>query len=431
MSWHDAVRTSMRLPAVIGLAALVIGAGGFGVWAAVAPLEGAVIAPAKVIVTGNNKVLQHLEGGIIRAVLVREGEAVAVGQPLLELDATTAEAQVNRLRLQLRTLEAMAARALAERDGADEITFPEALTDDPESATLVADQRAEFQLRLSKHRSELAVLEKQIAALKERITGHEIEKEQIGKQVALVIEERKTMQELLADGLARRSQVVTSERSEADLRAREGRLIADIAEAKQSIAQIEERIAQAGSTRAGEASSLLSDLRFRISESAEQLRAAESISTRTIIRAPVAGVVIDLAQAAAGSVLAPGQPMMSIVPEGKQLVVEAHIRPQDIDEVQLGQEAWLRLPAFDMKEMPPVAAHVAYLSADRVDDERTGEAYYVARLEIAGEQPEGFEPSVVRPGLDAEVFIATGEKTFFEYLAAPIVRSFDRSFRES
>lgn len=430
MSWHKSVTTSIKWPVLAGLATLIVGAGGFSVWAATAPLKGAVIAPAKVIVTGNNKVLQHLEGGIIKEVLVREGESVAAGQALLELDGTAVMAQVNRLRLQLDTLRAMEALSLAERDGATVVTFPDSLAG-VEPELLVADQRAAFELRLQKHRAEIAVLRQQSAALSERIIGHEIEKEQLGRQLALVVEERETVEELLESGLARKSQVLAFQRQEAEMRGREGRLIADIAEARQSIAQIEERVGQAESARAGQASSQVSDLRFRISETKEQLKAAESISTRTIIRAPVSGIVIDLAQAAAGSVLAPGQPMMSIVPEGELLIAEARLRPQDIDQVELGQDAWLILPAFDSRQMPPVSARVSYVSADRVEDERTGEAYYVARLALNEDQPVGFDPTSVRPGLDAEVFIATGEKTFFEYIAAPIIRSFDRSFRES
>lgn len=431
MAWHTAVKTSAFWPVAIGLATLAFGTGGFGVWAATAPLKGAVIAPAKVTVTGNNKFVQHLEGGIVQNVFVREGQLVEAGQPLVELDGTAVTVQVNRLRLQLSTLRAMEARALAERNGAGEITFPEDAGVGLDAARLKADQESEFRLSLRKHRAELAVLTQQIAALKERITGHEIEKEQVARQVALLAEERQTVEDLFVDGLARKSQLMALHRSEAEMRGRQGRLIAETAEAKQTIAQIVERIDQAETSRAGEGSRQVNELRFRIAEASEQLRAAESIRTRTTVRAPVSGFVIGFVQRGIGSVLAPGETIMSIVPAGEGLVVEARVWPRDIEEVRLGQSAWMTFPAFDVRKMPPASAKVTYISADRVEDERTGISYYVARLEFTELQPDDFKPSLIRPGLDADVFISTGEKTFFEYVAAPIIRSFDRSLRES
>lgn len=431
MTWHRGVRTGIAGPVLAGLVTLAIGFGGFGAWAAMAPLEGAVVAPAKVAVTGRNKVVQHLEGGIVKEILVEEGQRVAAGEAVLVLDGTASTSQHNRLKIQLATLEAMGARALAERNGSDRVEFATAVAAGQQVSTLLQDQEAEFKAGLQRHHAELGILAQQIAALEEQIAGHKVQKKETKLQIDLIAEEREALEELLSKGLTRKSQVLALKRSEADLKGREGQLAAAIAQARQSIAEIRERIAQTESARIGDASALLSKVRSERSEVIEQLNAAEDISERVVVRAPAAGTVIGLTKYNSGAVIAPGQEIMTIVPEGTALVVEARVRPQDIDDVQVGQAAWMTFSAFDPSETPPVAGKVAYISADRLEDDRTGEAYYLARLEISTDSSPGFDPAKVGPGLAAEVFIATGDRTFLEYLTAPLTRTLNRSFRES
>ncbi len=431
MTWHKGVRTGIAGPALAGLATLVIGFGGFGAWAAMAPLEGAVIAQAKVAVTGRNKVVQHLEGGIVKEILVEEGQRVAVGEAVLILDGTASTSQYNRLKIQLATLDAIGARALAERNGSTKIEFAATDAAGQQVSTLFQDQEAEFKAGLQRHHAELGILAQQIAALEEQIAGHKVQKNETKLQIALIAEEREALEELLSKGLTRKSQVLALKRSEADLKGREGQLAAAIAQARQSIAEIRERILQTESERIGEASALLSKVRSDRSEVIEQLNAAEDISERVVVRAPAAGTVIGLTKYNSGAVIASGQEIMTIVPEATALVVEARVRPQDIDDVRVGQVAWMTLSAFDPSETPPVAGKVAYISADRLEDDRTGEAYYLARLEISTDSSSGFDSTRVSPGLPAEVFITTGDRTFLEYLTAPLTRTLNRSFRES
>ena len=216
MTWHTGVKTGIGWPMLAGLATLAIGFGGFGTWAAVAPLEGAVIAPGKVMASGRNKVVQHLEGGIIKEILVEEGDRIEAGDPVVILDATASEAMLNRLTVQLHTLEAIEARSLAERDGEETIAWPETLMaqeDDPEVAKVMEDQEAEFEARLEKHQAELAVLDQQIAARQEEIAGHEVQKVETARQIELVAEERGPFEELLKKGLTTRSR---GRRAEAD-----------------------------------------------------------------------------------------------------------------------------------------------------------------------------------------------------------------------
>jgi HlyD family secretion protein len=433
MAWHSGVNTGIAGPVLAGMATLAIGFGGFGAWAAMAPLEGAIIAQAKVAVTGSNKVVQHLEGGLVKEILVEEGQRVAAGEAVLVLDGTASRSQHNRLKIQLATLEAIGARALAERNGLEKLEFPAAVAADQaeQVITLLQDQEAEFEAGLQKHHAGLGILDQQIAALEELIAGHEIQKRETELQIDLLAEEREAFEALLAKGLTRKSQVLALKRSEADLKGREGQLVAAIAQARQSIAEIRERIEQTESARIEEASARLSEVRSKRSEVIEQLNAAEDVSERIVVRAPAAGTVIGLTKYNSGAVIAPGQELMTIVPEGTALVVEAQVRPQDIDEVRVGQAARLTFSAFDPRETLPVAGKVVYVSADRLEDERTGEAYYLARLEISTESAPGLDPARIGPGLAAEVFITTGDRTFLDYLTAPLTRTLSRSFRES
>ncbi|WP_011579960.1 MULTISPECIES: HlyD family type I secretion periplasmic adaptor subunit [Chelativorans] len=432
MEWHAGVKTGFTGPFIAGLVSLTAGLGGFATWAALAPLEGAVIAPGKVVVQGRNKTVQHLEGGIVKTILVEDGENVEAGDPLLVLDGTAAKSAADRLRAQLAAIEATEARALAERESAKSISFPAHLlaSQKPEIVRLLADQEAEFDFRLREHGAEIATFELQIAALEAQIAGHTVQQEETARQLELLVEERQALETLLAKGLTRKSQVLALKRNEAELHGRQGQLAAAIAESRRTMAEIRERIEQVRSARTSKASAQLSELRLKRAEVLEQLRAAEDVSGRLVVRAPASGTVINLAKYNPGAVIAPGEDLMSIVPEESGLVVEARIRPLDIDEIRVGQEARLNFSAFDARQTPPIETKVVYLSADRFESER-GEPYYIARLEIPAGSGAGFDPSKIGPGQEAEVFITTGERTFFGYIAAPLMKTLSRSVRES
>nr|CAD6596129.1 HlyD family type I secretion periplasmic adaptor subunit [Rhizobium sp. TCK] len=433
MIWHRGVKTDIALPVAAGIAMLLTGVGGFVAWAAIAPIGGAIIAQGKVVVSGSNKIVQHLEGGIVQQVLVEEGQVVSAGQPLLILDGTAAKSRHDHLTTQLAALDAVAVRASAERNGATELEFSSLANEHPAAqlATLIEDQETEFLAGLRKHHAELGILDQQIAALEEQIAGHAIQREATSLQIDLIAEERQAFEALLAKGLTRKNHVLALKRSEADLKGRHGQLGAAIAQAKQSIAEIRERIVQAKNARVREASAQLSQVRTERASVTEQLKSSEDVTQRLVVRAPAAGTVIQLSKYNPGAVIGAGREIMTIVPQEAALVAEVRLRPQDIDDVHVGQRAWINLSSFDPRETPSVAARVIYVSADRLEDARTGEGYYLARLKIAREATPDLDPIQITPGLAADVYVATESRTFIEYLTAPLARTLTRSFRES
>lgn len=244
-------------------------------------------------------------------------------------------------------------------------------------------------------------------------------------------EEKAAFEHLLKKQLATKSKVLELRRNEAELRGREGELLASIAKAKEGIAEAREQIQRANGMRLEQASAQLTEASLKRSEVLEQIRAAQDVSERVVVRAPASGMVMNLTKYNSGAVIDPGQELMEIVPDGTGVVVEAHVRPQDIDEVRIGQAARLSFAAFDQNEVPPVPGSVAHVSADRYEDERTGDVYFSVHLAISPEPLKGFDLAKVGPGQPVDVFITTGERTFVSYLVEPIAKSLRRAFRES
>ena len=433
MAWHDGVKTGIARPASLGVLALVLGFGGFGAWAAVAPLEGAVIASGTVTTLGRNKFIQHLEGGIIKQVLVAEGDSVARGQPLILLDETGAQALRNRLRSQLDALSALEARALAERNGAEIITFPPALlaaANSPSVAAAIDDQKGEFRARLDRYTAESGIFDEQISALDEEILGLQAQQTAVQLQLELVLEGKADLENLLQQELVAKTRVLELKGQEANLTGQSGQITAAIAKTRLEIAEKEHEKQRLLNARLEEASRALADARSQQSDLLEQLHTAEDTLTRTAVLSPESGTITNLSQLGPGSVLSPGERIMEIVPDQADLIVEAHVRPQDIDQVHIGQEARLAFAALDQRETPQVAGQVTYLSADRLENERTGEVYYLARLNISAEPLQGFDLAQVGAGQPVEVFITTGERTFLAYVLEPLAHTVTRALRE-
>lgn len=372
----------------------------------------------------------------MKDILVQEGDRVAAGDPVIILDATAAESMRNRLKGQLNSLEAVEARAIAERDGAKAIAFPQHLLKGEltaEVARIVEDQDAEFRARLERHDAELAIFQQQISAAHDEIAGLEAQSEAIKIQLELIQEEKEDSEGLLKKGLAKKGQVLELRRAEAQLIGQQGQLTAGIAKARQAIAQTEQEMQRLRVSRLEEASRVLSEVRLQRSDILERLRAAQDTLDRAVLLSPVTGTVMNLAKYNSGAVIAPGQDVMEVVPErtGSDLIVEAHVRPQDIDQVRIGQAARLNFAALDQRQTPPVPGEVLHVSADQLENERTGEVYYLARLRISAEPLPGFDPSQIGPGQPADVFITTGERTLVSYLVEPLVATFRRAMKES
>lgn len=431
--WQDKVPTKMTTSVLFGLLVVAIFIAVFGIWAATAPLSGAAVASGVVQASGQNLVVEHLEGGIIKEILVKEGQSIKQGDTIMLLDDTRVLAERNRVNVALIATEASLVRAQAERDGKDKLEFPMELLAAARIDGLEADieqQRAEFANRVERHVSDLAVLDQRAQALRDEIEGLEIQKTSEERKLEVTRQELQDKQGLLKKGLTARSQVNQLQRAEADSLGRIGSLTATIGQRKTAIAEIEEQRIGLSATRRETASTQINDIRSRLSDLREQLRSRDDILLRSIIRSPADGVVVKLSKNTVGSVVRPGEAVVEILPTGNELIIDARISPRDIDSVKVGQDAELRLTALNNRTTPQVPAKLIYLSADRLVDPNNREPYYVARLEMAKELPAGLSKDQIYPGMPVEAYIKTGDRTFLEYLVRPIQDSFAKAFRE-
>lgn len=432
-SWRDRVRTRTGAIALTGYATIFLLVGGSVFWASTAPIAGAAIAPGVVAAAGKNVLVQHLEGGIVREILVREGERVTAGQPLLILDPTVAEAQLNRLVNQLIAHKTKAKRLEAERDGLTELVIPEDIVADSRGFDLsgvVTEQRKEFEARLARYNAERGILGQRVQALGEAVVGLEAQKKAGEDQLAVVHDEILRKKELLDKGLTNRSEYTALLRSEAELIGQVGAIQSQIASSATQTIEARQQIERLTTTRVEQAVSELNTIRAAITDVEEQIHAAEDVLARSVVRAPTDGIVVRTAVNSPGSVARPGDAMIELLPTLRELIIEAHISPQDIDNVHIGQSAELMFSALNMRTTPRVPGSVTYVSADRLIDQATGNPYYTTRLEITENLPPEVAPEQIYPGMPVETFISTGERTFVEYLLRPLLDSFSRAFRE-
>lgn len=431
--WEKEIGRGTGMSALAGYMAMALFAAGFGYWAVTAPLAGAVVASGVVAAPGRNVIVQHLDGGIIKNILVREGDRVRAGQPLIILDRTIAETQLHRLMKRTVTLASSAVRLEAERDGAAELVLPSEADFGfgiEGIGKLIAEQQKEFAARLARFRSEQDILRQRVAALKQTVTGFEAQKQAVRRQIAVVEGELGRKKGLLDQGLAGRSDYTMLLRSEADLIGQAGMIEAQIASSTTQIMEAREQIARLATQRVERAVSELTEVRASLADVEEQRRAGEAALDRTVIRAPVDGIVVSAVHNAVNGVVKEGEKLMEILPTAAASVVDARFRPQDIDAVHVGQHARLRLSALNMRKTPEINGTVTLVSADRLMDEATREPYYGARLKIAEELPKGVAAGQIYPGMPVEIFIKTGERTFFDYLVRPLSDSFNRAFTE-
>lgn len=431
--WAKKVPTSTFRSGLVGYASIAAFVSLFGYWAATAPLAGAAIAPGLVAAAGQNLRVNHLEGGTAIAVHVKEGDRVKVGQELVTLDPTIPQAQLDRLLKNDVALKAKVARLSAERDSSESITIPEGLEDLAKNSGLddiLQQQKSEFAARLERHQTELRILGERLSALRESVTGIEARKKSAEEQYGIVKGETARKLKLLEKGLTDRSQYTQLLRGQAELLGQAATAESQLASAKNQIAEAKQQVERARSQRVEDALKELNDSYSRVSDGEEQIKAARSVLERTIIKAPADGVVISLKVNSPGIVLRPGDGVLDILPTTSDLIVEARVDPRDVDIIHIGQEARLRFVALNNRTTPEVAATITYISADRLVDQATQQAYYTARLRITDNLPEAVSREQIYPGMPVETYISTGDRTFAEYLIKPITDSFSRSFRE-
>jgi HlyD family type I secretion membrane fusion protein len=427
-------RIGLRLPIVIGFVIVALFFGALGGWAALAPLESAAIAPGEVTIDTNRKTIQHLEGGIIGEILVRDGDVVATGQVLVRLEEIQSRAELELLQGRHLTAIAIEARLIAERDGQKEIPFPEWLLDrleEPEVIDTVAGQMNIFASRRESLDHQTQILGQRIAQFEEEIIGLDGQIAAEDVQLKLIGEESKDVRHLVEKGLARRPRLLALEREAAALEGQRSQNVAAIARARQSISEARLRVAELQTELINGVVQLLSETQAELFDLADRIRASEDKLGRTEVRAPIGGTIVNLQVHTPGGVIAPGAPLLEIVPSDDPLVIEARVDPGDIDVVRPGLDAQVRISAFSQRNMTPIPGIVTYVSADRLDDERTGIGYYVARIKLAEKDiTEALKGAELQPGMQAEVMIATGARTALEAIISPLSSSFNRAFRE-
>ncbi|MGX7874232.1 HlyD family type I secretion periplasmic adaptor subunit [Mesorhizobium sp. ORM6] len=433
LAWQGNPRTDIKRVAFTGYAAIMLFVVGFGYWAVSAPLSGAVITQGTISATGGNILIQHPEGGIVQELLVHEGDRVQQAQNLILLDPTAAQAELNRLTRQSIALRASTSRLEAERDGLDRLSPVTEAAPAPfqhDFETLIREQQKEFDARLARFRSEQSILAQRVAMHRQSVAGLQAQKQAIQQQAEVVKKELGIKTGLLDKGLTNRTEYSQLLRSEADLVGQAGMLEANLASANTQIVEAQEQIERLTTQRVEEALTKLDEVRSNLADIEEQARAAEAVLRRTTIKAPAAGIVVSSIYNAKGSVIARGEKIMEILPTAPDLIVDARLRPKDVDQVRVGQPAKLRLSALNMRLTPEISATLTQISADRLVDEVTHEPYFRAKLKIAADLPPGVKREQLYPGTPVEVFINTSNRTFFEYLARPMLDSFARAFTE-
>ncbi len=423
----------VQRPITVGLALVLAGFGGFLAWAGFAPLTSAAIAPGMVVADSRNKAIEHLEGGIIREVLVREGDEVAAGTVLARLDSAMAEASLGRLEAARRESLAQAARLAAERDGASEIVFPAELTGpdaDEATAEAVRSQQALFQTRRTSYESERRIVEQRIAQYQQEIRGIEAQVASEERQLALTEEEVNAVRSMVAKNLEGKPRLLALERTAAALTGARGEHVADIARVRQNIAEMQERLVNLQARRLDEAAGELRDVQVKLVDLQQQISAASDASRRLEVRAPVAGRIVSVFHESPGGVVRPGETLMELLPGQDLLVVEAHVRPEDIDSVARDQKVRVRLTAYSQRRTPALPGHVQDVSADRILDPKGEKSYYLARVMVDTRELAAQGEQRLYPGMPATVFIETHQETLLDYLLSPLFGALERGMRE-
>ncbi|MBY6002959.1 HlyD family type I secretion periplasmic adaptor subunit [Salipiger bermudensis] len=427
---------SLRTPMTFGLMALLILVAGFGTWAATTEISGAIIAGGQIQVDQNRQVVQHVDGGIVQEILVEEGDTVAEGQVMIRLDPTLLRSELKIVEGQYFELLARRSRLEAERDGADEVVFPEILLErvetDDEVAELVSGQRNLFFARRDSRNREVEQLNKRSDQIGNQIEGVESQVEALEAQLSFVEEELASQQSLLDRGLAQASRVLTLQREAARLAGERGELVATKAQAEGEITEIDIEIIKLDTARREQAITTLRDMQYRSRELAEQRLALIEQLKRLEITAPVAGVVYGMTVFAPRSVIRAADPVLYLVPQDRPLVIAVNIEPIHIDQTHVGQEVTLRFSALDQRTTPELFGTVTQISADAFTNEQTSASYYRAEIVLnEGELSKLPEDSTLIPGMPVEAYLRTADRTPLAYLVKPFTDYFSKAFRES
>lgn len=380
------------------------------------------------MVESNTKQVQHREGGIVRQITVKDGDMVEAGELLLRLDDTVTRANLAVITKQLTELTAQELRLEAERDDKTTIDWPEDRKD--KVGDIERGQQLLLQARQNSKEGRKNQLEEQIRQFNKQTQGLQAQVTAKDSEIELIDEELGDLDGLLNKQLVSKSRVTALRREKARLAGEYGDLIAQIARTKESISERRIQILQIEESYRAEVLEQLQEVRSRIAQLEEQKIAAEDELTRVAIMAPINGFVHQLSVHTIGGVIAPGETVMQIVPREDQLLVEAQVRPVDIDQMAPGQSARVRFPSFDQRTTPELNAELLTVSADLTEDERTGNSYYVARMVIDDKELDKLGTQTLVPGMPVETFLQTGDRTVLSYLVKPITDQIAHAMRE-
>ncbi|KMW60608.1 Type I secretion membrane fusion protein, HlyD family [Candidatus Rhodobacter oscarellae] len=421
---------------ILGILGLLVLVGGFGGWAVLANISGAIVASGQVEVDQNRQVVQHPDGGVVAEILVDEGDLVAEGEVLLRLDAVALRSDLAIVESQLFEFMARRARLEAERDGQTGIAFDAELVKEastrPQLQDLIDGQQRLFGARNASLANEAEQLRKRRSQILTQVTGIDAQKASLETQIGLIRQELADQQSLLDRGLAQAARVLALQREEASLDGRRGELIAAGAQAEERVTEIDISILTLQTERREQAITRLRDLQVRELELAEQRNALRTRLNRLEITAPVSGIVYSKQVFTPRSVIRPAEPVLFLIPQDRPLVVAARVEPIHVDQFFVSQEVVVKFSAFDARTTPELFGDVVQISADAFVDERTQATYYRAEIRLSEEElaklPEGL---VMIPGMPVEAFIRTDDRSPLTYLVKPLTDYFAKAFRES
>ncbi|UTW08489.1 HlyD family type I secretion periplasmic adaptor subunit [Pseudomonas benzenivorans] len=431
---QDAVDVDDKRPGRWGLLLVLAGFGGFVLWSILAPLDAGVVANATVNVTDNRKTIQHLDGGSIKTIAVREGQMVKSGQMLVELDSTRAVAEQGVVSAQYISVRTVENRLQAERDGAPAITYDAALlerfADDPRLSASMALQNRLFATRRSALTGEAGILEENILGAEQQLKGLRQVQGSRYAQIKFLRQELEGVRSLAAEGYVARNRMLELERNAAELNAALAQNIADIGRTRNQIAELKLRILQLEQDFQKEVQSQLTEAQKEASALADRLHSLDHEVANTVIRSPIDGVVLGLNVSTIGGVIQPGSTIMDVVPANEPLQVDARVPVQAIDRMTQGLPVDITFPAFNHAQTPNIPGRVLTISADRLVDEVDKQPYYLAQVEVTQEGMDRLGSNRIRPGMPATVTIKTGERNLMSYLMKPMLDRIDSAFKE-